>query len=377
MKTLGARALSRATLAESRTLHDLVTTQLDKATNGAPVRQHSDPRARASRRSARDAFPILSLEDALEAAAAFARGSRAASTWRAYAADWRNFEAWCRAARLAPLPATAHTLALYLSAEAKLGRAPATLAQRVAAIRLMHLVARHLSPHDAIEVAEALRGIRRAWKRPPAQKVPALDAEVKRMVDALEPQSVPGARDRALLLLGFAGALRRSELVALDVEDLRARQEGLAVLIARSKTGQDGGASVIAIPRVPGSPYCPVQAVFDWQVVAGITTGPLFRRLHRGDRVGTSRLTAQSVALIIKRLAAQVGLDAERYSGHSLRSGFLTSAARAGASLFKTADHSRYQSLDLLRAYVRSEERFKDHAVEVLLQPHPPERPPR
>ena len=197
------------------------------------------------------------------------------------------------------------------------------------------------------------------------------------MVDALEPQTVQGARDRALLLLGFAGALRRSELVALDVEDLRAHQEGLAVLIARSKTSQDSGGSVIAFPRVPGSPYCPVQAVLDWQVVAGIMTGPLFRRLHRGDRVGTSRLTAQSVALIVKRLAAQVGLEAERYSGHSLRSGFLTSAARAGASLFKTADHSRYQSLDVLRAYVRSEERFKDHAVEVLLQPHPPERPPR
>ena len=134
---------------------------------------------------------------------------------------------------------------------------------------------------------------------------------------------------------------------------------------------------MIAIPRAPHSPYCPVQAVLDWQLAAGITTGPLFRRLNGGDRVGRSRLTAQSVALIIKRLAPKAGLDAERYSGHSLRTGFLTSAARARASIFTMADHSRHRSLDALRAYVQSGERFEDHTAEVLVQPHPPERVPR
>ena len=233
----------------------------------------------------------------------------------------------------------------------------------------MHRGARHPSPHEAIEVAEVMRGIRRAWQRPPAQKTPAIDEEVKRMVDAAEPQTMMGLRDRALLLLGFAGALRRSELVA--------RPQGLAVLIASSKTDQEGEGAVIAIPRVRHSLYCPVQTVLDWQFVAGITTGPLLRRLNRGGRVGRSRLTAQGVALIIKRLAAKVGLDAERYSGHSLRSGFLTSAARARASIFKMAAQSRHKSLDGLRAYVRSEEPFKDHPAEGLLQPHPLERPPR
>lgn len=333
------------------------------------------PVARQPRRPAREQLPILSLEEAREAAATYARGSRAASTWRAYEADWRSFEAWCRAMKLTSLPATPHTVALYLSAEAKGGRAPSTLGRRLAAIRLMHVGARHASPHDAIEVAEVLRGIRRAWKRPPAQKAPAVDEEVKRMVDAVEPQTLKGLRDRALLLLGFAGALRRSELVALDAEDLLTRKEGLAVLIASSKTDQEGEGVVIAIPRVPHSPYCPVQAVLDWQVVAGIATGPLFRRLHRGDRVGRSRLTAQSVALIIKRLASRVDLDPARYAGHSLRSGFLTSAARARASIFKMADQSRHKSLDVLRAYVRNEERFEDHAAAGLLDPHSP--PPR
>lgn len=316
--------------------------------------------------------PILSLEEAREAAATYARGSRAASTWRAYEADWRSFERWCRAVKLAPLPAIPHTVALYLSAEAKRGRAPSTLGRRLAAIRLMHVGARHPSPHDAIEVAEVLRGIRRAWKRPPQQKAPAVDEELKRMVDAVEPETLRGLRDRALLLLGFAGALRRSELVALDAEDLMARPEGLAILIASSKTDQEGEGAVIAIPRVPHSPYCPVQAVLDWQVVAGITTGPLFRRLNRGDRVGRSRLTAQSVALIIKALATRVGLEAARYAGHSLRSGFLTSAARQRASIFKMADQSRHKSLDVLREYVRNEERFDDHAGTGLLQPSDP-----
>ena len=333
-------------------------------------------RVPVARSAVRRQLPILSLEEAREAAAAYARGSRAAATWRAYEADWRAFEAWCRAVKLAPLPATAHTVALYLSAEAKLGRAPSTLGRRLAAIRLMHIGARHPSPHDAIEVAEVMRGIRRAWKRPPQQKAPAVDEDVKRMVDAVEPQTLRGLRDRALLLVGFAGAFRRSELIALDVEDLVERPEGLAVRIAHSKTDQDGQGAVIAIPRVPHSPYCPVQAVLDWQVVAGITTGALFRRLYRGDRVGRARLTAQSVALVIKRLATRAGLDADRYAGHSLRSGFLTSAARARASIFKMADQSRHKSLDVLRAYVRNEERFEDHAAKGLLNPHSTQRIP-
>jgi hypothetical protein len=126
---------------------------------------------------------------------------------------------------------------------------------------------------------------------------------------------------------------------------------------------------VVAIPRVRESPYCPVQAVSDWLVAADITSGAVFRGMHRGDAVGQSRLTAQSVALVIKDLAARVGLDPARYAGHSLRSGFLTSAARQRASIFKMADQSRHKSLDVLREYVRNEERFEDHAAEGLLQP--------
>ena len=320
-------------------------------------------------------LPTVSLDEAQAAAEGYAKGSRSAATWRAYESDWKTFGAWCHSVERPALPATPATVALFVAAQAKLGIAPSTLGRRLAAIRLMHVGARFPSPHDAIEVDEVMRGIRRAWKRPPAQKAPAVDDEIKRMVDAVEPQTLKGLRDRALLLLGFAGAFRRSELVALDIDHLTAQDEGLSILIASSKTDQEGRGQTVAIPRVKDSPYCPVQAVADWLVAAAITAGPIFRRLHRGDAVGTSRLTDQSVALVLKALAGKVGLDPSRYAGHSLRSGFLTSAARNRASIFKMADQSRHKSLDVLRDYVRAGERFEDHAAEGLLRPDPPSRP--
>ena len=212
-----------------------------------------------------------------------------------------------------------------------------------------------------------MRGIRRAWKRPVTQKAPAVADEIKRMVDAVEPQTFAGLRDRALLLLGFAGAFRRSELVALDVEHLTARPEGLSVVIASSKTDQEGRGQVVAIPAVPDSPYCPVRAVSDWLVAADIGSGAVFRSIRRGDHVAADRLGDRSVALVIKRLATKVGLDASRYAGHSLRSGFLTSAAQNRASIFKMADQSRHKSLDVLRDYVRNEDRFENNAADGLL----------
>jgi site-specific recombinase XerD len=314
----------------------------------------------------------VALAEAQDAAAAYARGSRSAATWRAYESDWRLFTTWCQSVDHPALPATATTVALFLAVQAQLGLAPATLDRRLAAIRLMHVGAQHPSPHDALAVAEVMRGIRRAWKKPPAQKAPAVDVEIQHLVDAVEPQTLKGLRDRALLLVGFAGAFRRSELVALDVAHLTERPEGLSIRIASSKTDQEGQGQVVALPRVTESPYCPVQAMSDWLVAADITSGAVFRRLHRGDVVAAERLTSQSVALVIKALATKIGLDPARYAGHSLRSGFLTSAARNRASIFKMADQSRHKSLDVLREYVRNEERFEDHAAAGMLQ-----RPPR
>jgi integrase len=171
-------------------------------------------------------------------------------------------------------------------------------------------------------------------------------------------------RDRAILLLGFAGAFRRSELVALDVEDVAECETGLRITIRHSKTDQEGEGATIAIVR--GSIACPVEALKAWRDAAGITTGPLFRSIRKGGKVG-ERLSAQSIADCVKKHAEKVGLDPALFAGHSLRAGFLTSAAKRGASIFKMMDQSRHRSVDTLRGYVRDAEIFKDHAGAGLL----------
>lgn len=182
---------------------------------------------------------------------------------------------------------------------------------------------------------------------------------------ATAPESLTGLRDRALLLLGFAGAFRRSELVALDVADIAENETGLLVRIRSSKTDQEGEGVTIAIAR--GDIACPVKALRVWLDAAGIETGPIFRPIDKAGTVRPSRLTCRSVANFVKAYAARAGLDASAYSGHSLRSGFLTSAAGKGASIFKMMDVSRHKSVDTPRGYVRDAELFKDHAGTGLL----------
>jgi integrase len=172
-------------------------------------------------------------------------------------------------------------------------------------------------------------------------------------------------RDRALLLLGFAGAFRRSELVALDVADIEEVAEGLRVTIRKAKTDQEGHGAVIAIVR--GEIACPVAALRAWLDAAAISDGPIFRPVRRGGHVQPARLTDRSLANIVKAHAERAGLDPALFSGHSLRAGFLTSAAKRGASLFKMMATSRHRSTDTLAGYVRDQEIFKDHAGAGLL----------
>ena len=174
-----------------------------------------------------------------------------------------------------------------------------------------------------------------------------------------------GLRDRALALLGFAGAFRRSELVALDVSDLQETEAGLIVTVRRSKTDQEGQGRMVAIVR--GSIACPIQAVRNWLDAAKIENGPLFRPVAKGGKIMDGRLSDKQVSRTIKAFATRLGLDDAAFGGHSLRSGFLTSAAARGASIFKMADQSGHKSMDTLRGYVRNAEIFQDHAGTGLL----------
>ena len=174
-----------------------------------------------------------------------------------------------------------------------------------------------------------------------------------------------GLRDRAILLLGFAGAFRRSELTALNIDDLQFCDAGFRVTIRKSKTDQEGLGSTIAIAR--GSIACPVEAVRTWQSAAGIVGGPLFRPVTRTGKTSDRRLSARAVAEVVKAYARRAGLKATEFSGHSLRSGFLTSAAARGASIFKMMDVSRHKSVETLRGYVGDAEMFRNHAGTGLL----------
>ena len=210
-----------------------------------------------------------------------------------------------------------------------------------------------------------LAGIRRTVGAAPVRKKAATSDVVIAM--AAPAASLRDVRDRAILLLGFAGAFRRSELVALDVADIEPTPEGLLVTIRRSKTDQDGQGRTVAIPR--GDVACPVAALAGWLAAAGIADGPLFRRVwnRRNQRVGAHRLTARNVASIVQDAAARLGFDPATFGAHSLRAGFITSAAKRGANLFKICDTSGHKSLEMLRTYVRDTELFQNHAGAGLL----------
>jgi integrase len=234
------------------------------------------------------------------------------------------------------------------------------LGRRVAAIRYAHKAAGHGPPTNRETVKAVMRGIRRTIGAAPDQKAPATSDRIAEMV-AHCPDTLTGRRDRALLLLGFAGAFRRSELMALTVADLIEVEGGLRVMIRRSKTDQEGQhGQEIAIPA--GGRLRPVEAVQAWLAAAGITKGPVFHPITKGGRIMPGALSDRSVANIVKAHAVRANLDPTEFSGHSLRSGFLTSAAEAGANVFKMMEVSRHKSVDTLRGYVRRADLFKDHA---------------
>ena len=293
------------------------------------------------------------------------RASKAAATRRVYQKDFARFTAWCDQRHIPPIPAAPETVAAFLAAEAARGIKPATIGRRVAAIRYAHKLAGHDDPPTSSEVVKAtVHGIRRTVGSAPVRKTPATADKVVAMA-ALADADMKGLRDRAILLLGFAGAFRRSELVALDVTDLEFCDGGMRVHIRRSKTDQEGAGDTIAI--VAGSIACPVKAVRAWLEASKVTTGPLFRPIGKGSRIGTDRLADHTVVRVVKASARRVGLDPKLFAGHSLRSGFLTSAAGRGASIFKMMDQSRHRSMDTLRGYVRDAELFRDHAGAGLL----------
>ena len=282
------------------------------------------------------------------------------ATLRAYRTDWAIFGTWCDRRRLEALPATPATVIEFVESQREAGLAVPTLRRRLAAIRARHQERGYGNPTDDPEVRAALApGKRPGDERAPARKEALLPDRLAALLGAVPADTLEGVRDRALIMLGFAGAFRRSDLVAIRVDQLEWQREGVLVGVAGRR-----------VPIVKGRVLCPVAALRAWLDASGIDAGPVFRSFTpRGDlRPGAMR--PEMVARKLKRYARAAGFppaDVARLAAHSLRSGFVTAALANGADVFRVMEVSGHISAQTVRDYVRSAKPFFDHAGDGLL----------
>lgn len=315
------------------------------------------------------------LREDLADVAELARGRRAPATVRGYESDLAVLFAYLAdRGQPAELPVDARLVAGFIAAESRPderkgherpARAPATIERRLAAIAKAHVLKRLPDPTKDPLVKAAMAGARRRLAGARSQTKAALELEdLQHMLQAIRANTHAGRRDRALLLVGIAAALRRAELVALDVADVRFVAEGMLVSVRKSKTDQEGAGATLAIVKGDGR-MCAVGALQAWLAGARITEGAIFRRVRRGDVLSPERLTDRSVALVLKKRAEAIGIDAERVNalaGHSLRSGGITAAAREGHSERELARLSRHKDMGVLRGYIQQAGHFDDAA---------------
>ena len=296
-----------------------------------------------------------------DSAKAFAEAASSKNTKRAYSADWAAFTAWCELTGRMPLPAEPEALADFIATMADDGYKPSTINRRVSAIARAHRLAGHSTPLAGV-ARETMAGVRRTLGVAPRQVAPITVPDLRAMIHGL-PNDIRGVRDQALLLIGFAGALRRSELVGLDVADVAQVDAGTLLTLRRSKTDQEGQGRQVGIPYGSRRETCPVRSLRHWLELSDISDGPIFRPIGKGGSVGEPRLSDRSVALIVQRAAKGAGLDPAAFSGHSLRAGLATAAAAAGVSEHDIARTTGHRSIAVLRRYVRTATAFERNAA--------------
>ena len=287
----------------------------------------------------------------------YARKALSENTWKAYESDILHFFNWGGS-----IPSTPDFIASYLADFAG-ELATSTLSRRLAAINKLHEVAGHTSPTHSEIVRLTLRGIKREHKTAQKQASPLLRDDLISIIRII-PDTIRGKRDKAILLIGFAAALRRSEIVALNTNDVEFVTEGLILTIRQSKTDRDGKGRKIAIPKAANQKLiCPVTALQDWTDHFNPHASPLFINAHRGTEVQNKRLSDRSISLIIKKYVEQIGLDPSKYSGHSLRSGFISTCARMGIPEWRIMRQSGHRSHQTLMSYIRDARLFDDHPL--------------
>ncbi len=302
-----------------------------------------------------------SFEELLSEAKATAKAAVPENTLRAYRTDWKDFEKFCRTYNFASLPADPQTVCAYLVARSRVHKT-STLRRRLQLIGKIHRIRGLSNPASDERVRKTWRGLLRQLGSAESQKAPALLRDLQTASLALA-DDLAGLRNRAILLLGFAGAMRRSEIVALDVGSLEQTEEGFVLFIARSKADQLGVGRKIGIPYGQNRHTCPVLATLAWIQAAMLTEGALFRKVNRHGRLEGTRLCACSIALIIKRAFEGIGKIPSSFSGHSLRSGLATQAAISGASERSIQNQTGHKSVKTLRRYIRDGNLFRDNAA--------------
>ena len=303
----------------------------------------------------------LDLPDDLVAQAElFAEASISANTRRAYSTAWRGYLGWCRAKALDPMQA--EVVALYLADEAQV-KALSSLEVALAAVTQAFGLMGLDRPASDPRVKRVLRGIRRTLgPRPQVKKAPLLVAHLRRICLAL-PQTTKAVRDRCLLLLGFTAALRRSELVALDIEDVAFEDEGVVVTLRRSKVDQKGKGRLVGVPYGSNPATCPVRAARAWMDIMGDVDGPLLRSVTRHGHIGSGRLRGRVVSEVVKQAVEGIGLSPGSFGGHSLRAGLATEAARAGVGEVAIMAQTGHRSMTTLQGYIRHGRLFTNNAA--------------
>ena len=294
------------------------------------------------------------------------QNSKAINTVRAYKSDFNDFGLFCAKNGFKSLPSEPKIVSLYLTYLSTKEVKMSTLKRRIVSIGVIHKLKGHYLDTKHPSIIENIMGIKRRKGSIQKGKKPILISNLKIIIDIIDQQNreeIKKLRDRSIILIGFSGGFRRNEIVTLDYDDLDFVPEGLKINIRRSKTDQFGEGFVKALPYFDNPQYCPVVSLKRWLTIAKINSGSLFRRFLKGSRLSESRLTDQTVALLIKNYLNIAGIDSRNYSGHSLRSGFATSAAEAGAEERSIMEMTGHKSTEMVRRYIKEANLFKNNAL--------------
>ncbi len=277
------------------------------------------------------------------------KNSKANNTLRAYQSDFRDFSSFCAKNGLASIPTQPRIISIYITHLSKSSKF-STLKRRIASISVIHKLKGHYLDTKHPIIMENLHGIKRTLGSRQKAKKPILIRDLKLIIKAIDKEKI---RDKALILIGFAGGFRRSELVNILHEDVEFVEEGLKILIKRSKTDQSGEGIIKAIPYFDNKEFCPVLAIKDY----------INQKISKKNEEKIFEISDKSVALIIKKYAQKAGLDSSRYAGHSLRSGFATTAAEFGAEERNIMAMTGHKTTQMVRRYIQEANLFKNNAL--------------